>query len=155
MCEGLVDLQGPHSFLMNPVGGDTPLLPEWPQADSPVWTARQALRTTAGSRSKCSVWQLPPLAIFAKQTWVPSRFSSNDFTLSVCPFSFISFAHVRGSHTLSTYRLMKMWTWDVKMNIVLLCYYLEKLQALTWVSRRTFSVDPDTITVPIWFIARL
>lgn len=37
-------------------------------------------------------------------TWVPSLFSSSDLTLSVCPFSFISLAHVRGSHTLRTWR---------------------------------------------------
>lgn len=95
------------------------------------------------------------VAIFAKQTWVPSRFSSNDFTLSVCPFSFISFAHVRGSHTLSTYTVMAMETWDGSMSTVLLRCYLDKFQEFTWVSCHTFSVDPDTITVPIWFMARL
>lgn len=26
--EGLVDLQGPHPFVVHPVGGDTPLLPQ-------------------------------------------------------------------------------------------------------------------------------
>ena len=51
---------------------------------------------------------------------VPSRFSTRAFTLSECPFSFISLPQDRGSHTLNT-----------------------------------FSVLPDTMTVPAGFMARL
>lgn len=43
VSEGLIDLQGPNPFVVHPVGGDAPLLAERPQADGPVWTARQAL----------------------------------------------------------------------------------------------------------------
>lgn len=72
------------------------------------WSRLNCLTGTAensgGFTLQIAVWQ----TISVKQTWVPSRFSSNDFTLSVWPFNFMSFAHVRGSHTLSTYRVTKM-----------------------------------------------
>lgn len=34
--EGLVDLQGPHAFIVHAVGGDTPLLAKRPKANGPV-----------------------------------------------------------------------------------------------------------------------
>lgn len=105
VCKGLIDLQGPDSFIMHPVGGDTPLLAQRPQADGPIWAAWQTLlREITGSDytfsplSTCHFWVILTRSL----TWVPSRFSSSDLTLSVCPFSFISLAHVRGSHTLRT-----------------------------------------------------
>lgn len=64
VCKGLIDLQGPDPFIVHPVGGDTPLLAERPQADGPVWTARQALwRRSAALDFKIPVQQLPPLYI--------------------------------------------------------------------------------------------
>ena len=43
MREGLVDLQGPHALVVDPVGGDAALLAEGPQPDGPVRAARQTL----------------------------------------------------------------------------------------------------------------
>merc|ERR1719209_610211 len=56
-------------------------------------------------------------SLLPEMHWLPSRFRTSAFTLSVWPFSFINLAQVLGSHT-----------------------------------RRTFSVDPLTMTVPAGFI---
>lgn len=37
--KGLIDLQGPHPFVVHTVGGDAPLLAEGPKANGPIWTA--------------------------------------------------------------------------------------------------------------------
>ena len=39
VCEGLVDLEGPHPFVVDPIGGDTPLLTERPKTYGPIGTA--------------------------------------------------------------------------------------------------------------------
>ena len=36
VCEGLIDLQSPHTFVMETIGGDTPLLTQRPQTDGPI-----------------------------------------------------------------------------------------------------------------------
>lgn len=46
--KGLIDLQGPNPFVVHPVGGDTSLLAQRPQADGPVRAARQALQANNG-----------------------------------------------------------------------------------------------------------
>lgn len=48
MSEGLVDLQGPNTLVVHPVGGDAPLLAEGPQPDGAIGAARQALGTRRG-----------------------------------------------------------------------------------------------------------
>ena len=122
----------------------------------------------------------------AIRTWVPSLFSSNDLTLSVWPFNFISLAQVRGSQTLSTcsrtHSLYEVYentglgfcwwhtlcsythltlehggevTGSVSWKYINVITPLETLQLYQYKCDLTFSVDPDTMTVPIWFIARL
>lgn len=110
MREGFIDLQRPDALIVNAVRGDTPLLTQRPESNRPVWASRKTLsQHTADQHS----WTLKPFQthmifdlnsiVFVKHTWVPSLFNSSDFTLSVCPFSFISLAQVRGSHTLRTW----------------------------------------------------
>lgn len=113
--EGFVDLQRPHAFIVHPVRSDAPLLAQRPQSDGPVRAPRQTLqrRTTASDLNIMYVAAAGHRSFKASQlTWVPSRFKSSDFTLSVWPFSFISFAHVRGSQTLRTW-----WKTDRLWNI--------------------------------------
>lgn len=43
MRKGLVDLQGPHAFVVHSVRGDTPLLAQRPEADGPIRAAGQTL----------------------------------------------------------------------------------------------------------------
>lgn len=45
MCEGIIDLQGPNTFIVDPVRSYTSLLAKGPKANRPIRTAGKALET--------------------------------------------------------------------------------------------------------------